>query len=132
MGVVTDQVADLLTRMRNSKMAKHRYVDISYSKMNVAIIEVLKQRGYIENYLVSEERRAIRAFLKYKKGTREPVLQGLKRVSSPGLRRYASVKDIPHVLSGLGTAILSTPKGVLDGETARKENVGGEILCHVW
>ena len=132
MGVVTDQVADLLTRMRNGKMAKHRYVDIPYSKMNVAIIEVLKQRRYVENYLVSEERRTIRAFLKYKKGTREPILQGIKRVSSPGLRRYVGVKDIPHVLSGLGIAILSTSKGILDGENARKENVGGEVLCHVW
>jgi small subunit ribosomal protein S8 len=132
MAVVSDRVADLLTRIRNGKMAKHRYVDIPLSKLSVAIIEALKRCGYIHNYLVSEERRMVRLFLKYKKGSREPVLRGLKRISSPGCRRYVGADRIPYVASGLGSAILSTPKGVLDGETARKEHVGGEILCYVW
>jgi len=92
---------------------------------------VLKDQGYLENYLVDAERKKMRIFLKYAEG-RAPVLNEIKRISKPGLRRYVSVKKIPTVQNGFGIAILSTPMGILDGETARKENVGGELLCTVW
>lgn len=129
---LSDTVADLLTRIRNAKNAKHKYVDICFSKMNQAIIDVLKEKGFIVNFIVNEKKHAIRVFLRYEKKTREAVIHGLKRVSRPGIRRYVGYKDIPKVLSGLGTAILSTPSGILDGEKAREMKVGGELLCLVW
>jgi small subunit ribosomal protein S8 len=128
---LSDPIADLLTRIRNAKLAKHRFVDTSVSKMKLNIIKILQEQGFIENFLVNDEKHKIRIFLKYIQG-REPVMQGLKRISSPGLRRYVGYKEIPHVLDGLGVAILSTPNGIVDGETARKQKVGGELLCFVW
>jgi small subunit ribosomal protein S8 len=124
-----DPIADLLTRIRNAKLAKHRYVDFRLSKMK--IVKVLLEQGFVDNYLVNDEKGEARVFLRYTAG-REPVLQGLKRMSAPGLRRYVNYKKIPRVLGGMGTAILSTPKGIIDGETARKMRVGGELLCLVW
>ena len=126
-----DMIADLLTRLRNAALAKHKYVDVRSSKMKLQVIKVLEKQGFVEHVLVNDEKGEMRIFLKYGEG-REPLLQGLKRVSSPGMRRYVAANDIPRVFGGLGTAILSTSKGVFDGETARQQNVGGELLCLVW
>ncbi len=126
-----DSIADLLTRIRNGKLAKHRYVDFRPSKIKINIVKVLQAQGFVDDYLVNEEKGEARVFLRYVAG-REAVIQGLKRMSSPGLRRYVSYKQIPKVLGGMGTAILSTSEGVLDGETARQKKVGGELLCLVW
>ncbi|OGN54077.1 MAG: 30S ribosomal protein S8 [Chlamydiae bacterium RIFCSPHIGHO2_02_FULL_49_29] len=126
-----DPLSNLFTRIRNAKDAMHRFVDMNSSKILLEILKVLKDQGYLENYLVDAERKKMRIFLKYA-GGRAPVLNEIKRISKPGLRRYVSVKKIPTVQNGFGIAILSTPMGILDGETARKENVGGELLCTVW
>lgn len=128
----SDTVADLLTRIRNAKDAKHKYVDVKFSKLNQAIVNVLKEKGYVNSFLVNEKKRQIRVFLKYIKNTRDNVIHGLKRVSKPGLRSYVGYKDIPRVFSGLGITILSTPAGVLEGEKARELKAGGEVICHVW
>lgn len=126
-----DPISDFLTRIRNAKDARHRYVDIFVSKVKLNILKVLQEQGYVENYIVNDEKKQVRIFLKYTEG-RKPVIQGLTRKSKPGLRRYLGHKEIPKVLGGMGIAILSTSKGILDGETARQNNVGGEILCLVW
>ena len=128
---LSDPVADLLTRIRNAVKAKHRYVDFPHSNLKLNILKVLKERGFIENYLINEENKKARAFLKYADG-RDPVIFGLKRMSSPGLRRYVGHKFIPKIDGGMGLVILSTPKGIIDGETARKLKVGGELLCYIW
>lgn len=128
---LSDPIANLLTKIRNAKSAKHRYVDACYSKMIKEIVEVLKQTGFIENYLVNDNKHTLRVFLKYS-GLREPVIQGLKRFSKPGLRRYVGYREIPSILGGLGISVLSTPEGVIDGETAKRKKVGGELLCCVW
>ena len=129
---ITDTVSDLLTRIRNSKKAKHKYVDVKLSKLNQNIISVMKEKGYVSHFLVCEKRHHIRVFLKYVKATRESVIHGLKRMSKPSLRYYVGYQEIPRVFSGLGIAILSTPSGVIDGEHAREMKVGGELLCLVW
>ena len=129
---VTDTVADLLTRIRNAKDAKHKYVDVKFSKLNQNIISVMKEKGYVNNFLINEKRHQIRIFLKYIKNARENVIHGLKRVSRPSVRSYVGHKDIPRVFSGLGIAIISTPSGVLEGEKAREMKAGGELLCLVW
>jgi small subunit ribosomal protein S8 len=126
-----DPIAELLTKIRNAKGAQHRHVDLSFSKMKVKILEILKSHGFIENFLVNEEKYKVRVFLRYNK-TRESIIHGLTRVSRSGLRRYIGYNRIPHVFNGMGIAILSTPKGVIDGETARNLKVGGELLCTVW
>lgn len=126
-----DPIAELLTKTRNAKLAKHRFVDLKFSKNKVKILEILKQHGFIENFLVNEEQRKMRVFLRYTK-TRESVIHGLKRISTCGLRKYVGHKDIPTVLNGMGIVIVSTPKGIIDGESARKLKVGGELLCAVW
>lgn len=128
---VSDPIADLLTRVRNACAAKHRYVDIPLSKMLLAIVDVMKETGFIDNFIHSDEKRKIRVFLKYTKN-RAPVIHGLTRVSKPGVRRYVGVSDIPNVLEGLGITILSTPKGVISGDKARSMKVGGELLCKIW
>ena len=127
----SDTIADLLTRLRNAVHARQRYVDMRTSKIKLNIMKVLEKQGFIEHILVNEEKGKMRIFLKYVQG-REPVLQGLKRISSPGLRRYIPSRSIPRIRGGMGTTILSTPMGIIDGETARKQNVGGELLCYVW
>jgi small subunit ribosomal protein S8 len=126
-----DPIADLLTRIRNARTARHRYVDFQPSKIKVNIIKILQEQGFVDNFLVDDEAGKGRVFLKYAHG-REPVIQGLKRVSTPGLRRYVNSKRIPKVLGGMGIAIISTPRGVMDGESARKQKLGGELLCLVW
>jgi len=128
----SDTVADLLTRIRNGKDARHRYVDVKNSRLNRAIIEVMKEQGYVREYLVDDKKYRVRVFLKYVRNARGGVLHGLKRVSKPGLRRYVGCREIPRVYSGLGIAILSTPLGILEGERARELSVGGELLCLVW
>lgn len=128
---LSDPIANLLTKVRNAKSAKHKYVDVVHSRTAKEIVEVLKFTGFIENYLVSDNKHTLRIFLKYSK-TRESVIQGLKRYSKPGLRRYVGYRDIPNILGGLGISVLSTPEGVVDGETAKKKKVGGELLCYVW
>jgi small subunit ribosomal protein S8 len=126
-----DPIAELLTKIRNAKNAQHRYVDLSHSKIKIQILTILKNHGFIENFLVDEENHKVRVFLRYTK-TRESVIQGLTRISTCGLRQYIGHQQIPRVFNGMGIAIVSTPKGVLDGETARNLKVGGELLCTVW
>ncbi|MEN9654729.1 MAG: hypothetical protein RL235_841 [Chlamydiota bacterium] len=126
-----DPIAELLTKIRNAKGAQHRYVDLSHSRIKVEILEILKQHGFIENFLVNEQLYKIRVFLRYTK-ERVSVIRGLDRISKGGLRKYLGYRMIPRVYQGMGIAIMSTPKGVMDGETARNMRVGGEILCKVW
>jgi small subunit ribosomal protein S8 len=126
-----DPIAELLTKIRNAKDAQHRHVDLSYSKIKIKILDILKNHGFIENFLVNEQLRKIRIFLRYTKA-RESVIRGLKRISTSGLRKYIGYHDIPKVSNGMGIAILTTPQGVLDGETARNLKAGGEILCTIW
>jgi small subunit ribosomal protein S8 len=129
----TDPIADYLTRLRNGIMAGHDAVVIPSSKMKERLSAILKQEGYIHGYKAVEHegRKYLILSVKYVR-TGEPVIHGLKRISSPGLRVYAGVKEIPDVHGGLGIAILTTPKGLLTGKEARKQNLGGEILAHVW
>ena len=130
---LTDPIANYLTLIRNALQAKHQKVDIPSSKLLVEITKILKEEGFITNFKVTEEgsRSILRIYLKYgAKGER--VLSGLKRVSRPGCRVYASQQEIPMILGGLGISIISTPKGVLTGAQARKAGVGGEVLCNVW
>lgn len=126
-----DPIAELLTKIRNAKDAQHRYVDLSHSKIKVTILEILKTHGFIENFLVNEEQHKMRVFLRYNK-LREPVIRGLTRISTSGLRKYIGHDRIPRVFNGMGISILSTSKGVVDGDTARNLKVGGELLCTVW
>lgn len=126
-----DPIAELLTKIRNAKNAQHRHVDLSSSKIKVKILEILREHGFIENFLVNEEKYKIRVFLRYTRA-RESVIRGLTRISTCGLRQYIGHTEIPRVFNGMGIAIVSTPKGVLDGETARNLKVGGELLCTVW
>jgi small subunit ribosomal protein S8 len=129
----TDSIGDMLTRMRNAMMAQHDAVEAIYSGLAVEIAKILKREGYIADYGVEtvEGRRHLRVHLKYVKD-REPAIRGLKRLSSPGLRRYVKVSQIPKSVGGLGTVILSTPTGVMTDREAREKNVGGELLCEVW
>jgi len=131
--MMTDPIADMLTRIRNASKAKHEKVDIPSSKMKVEIAKILKDEGYVKNVKLVKDRRQglIRVYLKYTEDE-APVIQGLKRVSKPGCRVYTGNDSIPRVLNGLGTAILSTPMGIQTGKQAKKDNVGGEVICHVW
>ncbi len=130
---VTDPIADLLTRVRNGIGAQHRYVDVGWSKMKEEIAKILKEEGFISSYMVKKEGSigTLRVVLKYAKG-RQPVIQGLKRVSTPGCRKYVQSGEIPRVLGGLGVSILTTSKGVMTCSKARSNGVGGELLCKVW
>lgn len=133
MAVVTDPIADMLTRIRNAVQRQHRYVTMPSSKMKVAIARNLKREGFIEDYEVIDERPQpiLRILLKYTEEG-EPVITGLKRVSKPGRRIYKHRKEIPWVMSGMGIVILSTSKGVMTDRQARRAGVGGEVLCYVW
>lgn len=129
----SDPIADMLTRMRNAMIARHSKVDVPASKLKADIARILKEEGYILNFKIAEEgtRKTIKIYLKYNT-TNQPVITKLERVSRPGCRVYVGAREIPRVLGGLGINILTTPKGVMTGRTARKEGVGGELLCHVW
>jgi len=133
---MSDPIADMLTRIRNASRARHASCDMPFSGIKMAIAEVLRDEGYIDSF---EERgegvhRILRVYLRYAPGGRgrDPVLMGITRVSKPGLRVYTRSTEIPRVFGGLGTAILSTPQGVMSGTRARRLKVGGEVLAHVW
>ena len=130
---VTDPIADMLTRIRNATTAKHESVQIPASRVKLAIAKILKEEGFVRDYeLVKDsQNRMMRVWLRYT-GKKEPVLTGLKRVSKPGLRVYAGSRQMPRVLGGLGVAIVSTPQGIMTAQQARRQNVGGEVLCYVW
>ena len=127
---LSDPIADLLTRIRNAARAKHRYVDLPHTKIKAHLVKILQEKGFVENTLVDLERKRMRIFLKYA-GGREPMVEELTRISSPGLRRYTGYKKIPRIDGGMGLVVLSTPLGILDGETARQKKVGGELLCAI-
>ena len=131
---MSDPIADMLTRIRNANTAKHDTVDVPASKMKLAIANILVDEGYIAKYDLVEDGafKTIHITLKYGADKNEKVISGLKRISKPGLRVYANTEDIPRVLGGLGTAIISTNKGVVTDKEARKLGVGGEVLCFVW
>ena len=130
---ITDPIADMLTRIRNANSAKHDTVDIPASKMKKAIAQILVDEGYIKAYKIIDDDKqgVIRVTLKYGEG-KSQVITGLRRVSKPGLRIYSNVEDMPKVMKGLGTAIISTSKGVMTDKAARAAHVGGEVLAFVW
>ena len=130
---ITDPIADMLTRIRNAGTAKHETVDVPASKMKKAIVEILLNEGYIKSYQLVDDgtQGIIHITLKYLPG-KEKAIQGLKRVSKPGLRMYAGAEELPRVQKGLGIAIISTSKGVMTAKQARAEHVGGEVLAFVW
>ena len=135
MGMVTsDPIADMLTRIRNANTAKHDTVDVPASKIKLAIADILLEEGYIAKYDIVEDGnfKTIRITLKYGADKNEKIISGLKRISKPGLRVYASKENLPKVLGGLGIAIISTNKGIVTDKVARQLNVGGEVLAFVW
>jgi small subunit ribosomal protein S8 len=131
--VLTDPIADFLTRIRNANMAKHDSVEIPASNIKKSLAEILKQEGFIRDYEVTEDGKqgVIKITLKYGPNG-ERVISGLKRISKPGLRNYVSADNLPKVLNGLGIAIVSTSAGVLTDKEAREKNVGGEVIAYVW
>jgi small subunit ribosomal protein S8 len=132
--MVTDPIADFLTRIRNAQMAGHRIVDIPASNLKKRMTEILFDKGYILKYKFEEDNKQgiIKIALKYDVNTKVPAIRGLERVSRPGLRQYAKPNEIRRVQSGLGIAILSTSKGVMTDKEAKANNVGGEVLCHIY
>ena len=126
--MLTDPIADMLTRIRNAHLALHKEVSVPRSKMKESIAAILKQEGYVDDVAVEDE--AITIALKYHKG--KPAISGLKRVSKPGRRVYVGSSQIPRVQNGLGICILSTSSGLLDGASAHEKKVGGELLCEIW
>ena len=131
--MVTDPIADMLTRIRNAVMARHDFVLMPSSKIKLSLVKILREEGFVKDYEVvkGKQQRVIKVYLKYT-DKNEPIITGLQRVSKPGLRVYVAKDEIPRVYGGLGMAILSTPKGVLTGKQAWREGVGGELLCLVW
>jgi small subunit ribosomal protein S8 len=130
---MTDPIADLLTRIRNASKERHEKLEIPASRLKANIVRVLKEEGYIKNFRLQREdgKPVIKVYLKYS-DSGEAVIQGIRRISRPGLRRYAGYEEIPKPLGGAGIAIVSTSKGVLTGQKARLAKIGGEILCEVW
>lgn len=130
---MTDPIADMLTRIRNANTMKHEVVEIPSSKIKFAIADILKKEGFIKDYELKKDNKQgiIRIFLKYGPN-RENVLTGLKRISKPGLRVYASKDELPKVLGGLGIAVISTSHGIMTDKAARKAEIGGEVLCYIW
>ena len=131
---MSDPIADMLTRIRNANTAKHDTVDVPASKMKIAIADILLNEGYITKYDIVEDGnfKTIRITLKYGADKNEKIISGLKRISKPGLRVYASAEELPRVFGGLGTAIISTNQGVITDKEARKLQIGGEVLCFIW
>ena len=129
---MSDVIADMLTRIRNANNAKHETVDVPASNMKKAIADILVKEGYVKGYQIVEDGKQgiIRVTLKY--NGKEKVIKGLRRVSKPGLRIYASCEDMPRVMNGLGIAIVSTSKGIMTDKEARKNNIGGEVIAFVW
>ena len=132
--MVTDTISDMLTRIRNAHMVKHQIVQIPSTKMSLAIAEILKAEGYIEDFEKYEEneRKYLLISLKYIGQSRKPVISKIERVSKPGLRVYSNAKKLPKVLDNLGIAIISTSKGVMTNLKAKELGVGGEVLCYIW
>jgi small subunit ribosomal protein S8 len=130
---MSDPIADLLTRIRNAEKAKFQSVDIPGSQLKIEMARVLKEQGYVKNYKFIEDNKqgVLRVYLKYG-AQNASTIYGLKRISKPSIRRYVKSRDIKPVLNGLGIAILSTSKGIMTDKQAKEQNVGGEILCHVW
>jgi small subunit ribosomal protein S8 len=133
MGVITDPIADMLTRIRNANTANHETVDVPASRMKRSVAQILKDEGFIRDYEVLSEgpQGLIRIVLKYGP-EKEKVITGLRRISRPGLRVYAGKTEIPRVLGGLGLVIISTSKGIMSGKRAKREGFGGEVLAYVW
>lgn len=131
--VMTDPIADMLTRVRNASSVKHESVDIPRSNLKEELARILKEEGFIREYKVVEDDKqgVIRVYLKYD-ANKGQVIQGIKRISKPGLRVYANKDEVPRVLGGLGVAILSTSQGIMVDRAARKEGIGGEVICYVW
>ena len=131
--MISDPIADMLTRVRNALKARFQKVDVQASKLKTELARILKDEGYILNYKIVDEgnHKAIRVYLKYT-AANQPVISHIERVSRPGCRVYVGSTEIPKVLGGLGVNILTTPKGVMTGKSARKEGVGGELLCQIW
>ena len=131
--MTADPIADMLTRVRNALSARHAKVDVPASRLKMEIARILKEEGYILNYKMTEDgaKRSIRIYLKYTPAN-TPVISRIERISRPGCRAYLGSKEIPRILGGLGISILTTPKGVMTGSMARKEGVGGEVLCQVY
>ena len=131
---MTDPIADMLTRIRNALTAKHETVEIPASKIKVAIADILVREGYVKSYEIveGEVQNSIVVTLKYAPNKNQKVLTGLKRVSTPGLRVYANVDNLPRVLNGMGIAILSTSKGILTDKEAKAQHIGGEVLAYIW
>jgi small subunit ribosomal protein S8 len=132
--VVNDTISDMLTRIRNANMVKHQIVQIPATRMSLAIATILKEEGFVEDFENYEEnqKKYLLISLKYTGKTRKPVICTIKRVSKPGLRVYSNSKQLPRVLDDLGSAIISTSKGVMTNLKARELGIGGEILCHIW
>lgn len=132
--MITDPIGDFLTRIRNASMAKHKVVEIPASNLRKAITKILYDQGYVLNYKFLEDgpQGTIKIALKYNRQTKEPVIKAIQRISRPGLRKYAGAKEAPRVLNGLGISILSTSQGVMTDKEARKNNIGGEVLCYVY
>ncbi len=130
---VHDQLADFLTRIRNASQAGHRHVDVRWSVLHQNIAQVMKDHHFVEHYLVKHEGGigTLRIYLRYT-DERHPLIRGIRKISNPGRRVYVGTSKIPQVFNGLGIPILSTSQGVIDGQEARKRNVGGELLCYVW
>jgi len=131
--ILSDPISDMLTRIRNANMAAHDKVQIPHSKMKSELARILKDEGYIKEYTTEkiEGKATLVLFLKYMTD-QKPVIQGLRRVSKPSCRHYVGVDDVPRVLGGIGTAILSTSSGILTDSAARKSHIGGEVLCYIW
>lgn len=129
----TDPIADMLTRMRNALLVRHDSVMIPVSKMKLAIAKILKDEGFIKDYelLKDKTQRSIKVYLRYA-DKKQPAVSGLQRISKPGLRVYVERTEIPRVYGGMGIAILSTPRGVMTGQQAWRQGIGGELLCYVW
>ena len=131
---MSDPIADMLTRIRNANTAKHNTVDVPSSRVKLAIADILQREGYVKGYEILEDgvKKTMRITLKYGKDKNEKVIAGLKRISKPGLRVYAECENLPRVLGGLGTAIVSTNKGIITDREARKLGVGGEVMAFIW
>ena len=131
--IITDQIGDMLTRIRNATIVRHDTVEMTASKLKLAVLKILKEEGFITDYEVikGKPEKVIKIRLRYQENNKS-FISGIERVSKPGLRIYAQHNEIPRVYGGVGVAILSTPKGVFTGQQARRQGVGGEVLCYVW
>ena len=132
--MLTDPIADMLTRIRNANKANREHVDVPYSKMKEQILKIFKKEGFIKDCQPQAEapKKTLRVFLKYNAATREKLISGLKRVSRPGLRKTVGKDEIPRIIGGMGLVVLSTSKGIMTGKQAKKTGVGGEVICYIW